>query len=265
MNTGFAITTPTMTNPNSGNSSRGVKVAMLVRNFSKSGGLELYAYKLIEGLLAHGLDITVICQGAQAQLEHPKLKVVQVSAHEAEANKAQQLEYYFKEFSAAINRLGPFDIIHSHHIGAAPVDVVTFHNHSVFRSQESGRFIEAEINKLKLLFRADYKMRQDMDERLTKSAAVLIFPSKICKQDYNKHFRLSRPESLVVAYPGWQLAEDTVAPDSQATKSQSEQTKSADSRHTILFVGRGYRKKDWIFCFPPAVFSKEKNALLNYS
>jgi len=241
MNIGSASPTSTIIGHKAGNAWRDIKLAMLVRNFSKSGGLELYAYKLIEGLLTRGLDITVICEQAKIQLDHERLKVVQVPPHKTRAGKAQQLKHYFKEFSAAVNRLGPFDIVHSHHTGVCPANIVTFHNHTVFRIEECGKSIEAEINKFKLLFRSDYRLRQDMDARLTKSADVLIFPSKVCKLDYIKHYHLNRPASLVVAYPGWQLAED-IEVDNQPVLPVNFPA-DHDKKRTMIFVGRGYRKK----------------------
>jgi len=245
MNTGYA--SPAIIKNKSGNTWRDVKAAILVRNFAKSGGLELYAYKLIKGLLAYGLDITVICEQAKVQLAHERLKVVEVPHHKTGASKARQLEHYCKEFSSALDRLGPFEIVHSHHVGATPVNVVTFHNHTVFRIEECGKSIEAEINKFKLLFRSDYKLRQDMDARLTKSAEVLIFPSKVCKQDYVKHYHLNRPASLVVAYPGWQLGEDSKIEKINSADNQPilpvNFPADHDKNRTIIFVGRGYRKK----------------------
>ena len=224
-----------------------VRVAMLVRNFSQSGGLELYAYKLIEGLLARGLDVTVICEKVQTQFNHDRLKVIQIPCHKSGAKKTEQIDHYFKEFSNALNQHGPFDIVHSHHVPAAPINVVTFHNHTVFRIEECGQPVEAEINKFKLLFRSDYKQRLEMDTRLTKDADILIFPSKICKQDYIKHFHLNKPASLVVAYPGWQLSENILPGPVNSTDSQSilplDFPDQYDKKQTMLFVGRGYRKK----------------------
>lgn len=231
-------------NTGSGNPWLHVKAAMLVRNFSQSGGLELYAYKLVEGLLARGLDLTVICQTSDVYMPDEKLKIVRVPEPKSGLSKTQQLQHYYKEFSNMVNQLGPFDIVHSHHIGASPVNVVTFHNHTVFRIEECGKTIEGEINKFKLLFRSDYKARNSMDAQLTKSADVLIFPSKVCKQDYIKHFNLNRPASLVVAYPGWQLANN--GNDTNAANHQSapgDISSSENKERTIVFVGRGYRKK----------------------
>jgi UDP-glucose:(heptosyl)LPS alpha-1,3-glucosyltransferase len=263
MNAGSASPTPTMVNMKSGNHWREVKAAILVRSFSQSGGLELYAYKLVEGLLARGLNVTVICQEAKAQLHHEKLKVVQIPDYKTGAGKAEQLEHCFKEFSNALNRLGPFDIVHSHHIGANPVNVVTFHNHTVYRIEESGKTIEAEINKFKLMFRSDYKVRLDMDTRLIKSADVLIFPSRVCKQDFIKHFRLNRPASLVVAYPGWQLADHgDVEKTSPADRQQSgpvDLPADHDRERTIIFVGRGYRKKGLDILLLACSILKSKN------
>ena len=240
INVGLHDSIPTRTNNKPGSSWRDIRAAILVRNFSTSGGLELYAHKLVEGLLEQGLNITVICENAQSQLNHSQLKVEQIPPSKAKSSKKARINHDFTEFSAALDRLGPFDIVHSHHIGATPVNVVTFHNHTVFRIEECGKPIEAEINKFKLLFRSDYKARQNADAKLIESAEVLIFPSKVCKQDYIKHFNLNKPASLVVAYPGWQLAEN---PNSNEVSPLVNSAADYDKKRTMIFVGRGYRKK----------------------
>ena len=225
-----------------------VRVAMLVRNFSQSGGLELYAYEVIKGLLEHGINITVICENANAELKHEKLKVVQIPGHsKASPSKAERILHYFQEFSSAITKHGPFDIVHSHHVGAAPVDVVTFHNHTVFRIEDCGKPAEIELNKFKLLFRSDYKLRQEMDSKLTQQATALIFPSVVCKQDFMKYYQLDKLRniaSLIVAYPGWQLPQNNLPTGKLPAVKQNSDLLSTDKKMTtMIFVGRGYRKK----------------------
>ncbi len=241
MNTGF---TNAKSNIDSRTGWKDVKVAMLVRSFSSLGGLELYAYKLIQELLSLGLHITVICEECQTDLKHQNLKVVQISPSHKNANKVAKIEHYIKEFSAAIQKHGPFDIVHSQHLGAHNVDVVTFHNHTVTRLNECGTSFESILNKLKLLLRPDYIMRDEIDAMLVKEAQVLIFPSRICKQDFVERFQFHKKQNmaaLTVAYPGWQLASGTHAAENNSA--QYLGNGSVAKEKTIIFVGRGYRKK----------------------
>ena len=221
---------------------------MLVRNFSQSGGLELYAYEVIKGLLERGLNITVICERVDTDFKHEKLKVVQIPAHKKpKPSKAERILHHFQEFSSAIAKHGPFDIVHSHHVPASPVDVVTFHNHTVYRIEDCGKPDEIELNKFKLLFRSDYKLRREMDEKLARQAIALIFPSIICKQDYMKHLQLDKlrnTASLVVAYPGWQLPQNILPTGKIIHDHKKIDLPDANQKmKTMIFVGRGYRKK----------------------
>ncbi len=175
---------------------------MLVRNFSSHGGLELYTYRLVQELLSRGLNITVICEKSEADLSHNNLNIIKIKPSKPRANKVSQINHCLKEFTKAISEHGPFDIVHSQHTPAHNVDVVTFHNHTISRLNRSGTPFEVAINKLKQLFRADYIMRDEVDAMLAREARVLLFPSKICKQDFIETFSISRQNEYGITYGG---------------------------------------------------------------
>lgn len=225
---------------------RNVKVAMLVRDFSIHGGLELYTYQLVQELLNRGLQITVICEKLTSPISHENFKAIQIKPARAKANKVEQINHWTKEFTEAIKNNGPFDIVHSQHTPAHNVDVVTFHNHTISRLDKVGTPSEIAMNLLKQTFRADYIMRDEVDAMLAKEAKILLFPSRICKQDFIEHFKFQdrhKMASLSVAYPGWQIADST--PITQATSGNGKipQLEGLSRENTIVFVGRGYRKK----------------------
>lgn len=243
-----------------------VKVAMLVRNFSSHGGLELYAYQLVQGLLSRGLHVTVLCEKADINLDDKNFKLVQITPNKPKANKVRQIEHCIKEFTQAIAKQGPFDIIHSQHVGSHNVDVVTFHNHTVSRLNYTGMPLEVSLNKLKLLFRPDYILRDEVDAMLVKEARMLLFPSRICKQDFIEHFHFHNSKNmaaLTVAYPGWQLAKSHLhngqSDDQSVDELIKKTTNNFPREKTIVFVGRGYRKKGLDILLAACLLLKQRN------
>ncbi len=240
---------------------KNVKVAMLVRTFSAHGGLELYTYKLVQELLKQGLLITVICEEDNSNLNHEHLKVLKISPSKPKANKVARIEHYIKEFTQAVEKYGPFDIVHSQHLGARNVDVVTFHNHTINRMNLAGSSTEVAINKFKSLFRADYIMRDEVDAMLAKRALALIFPSRVCKQDFVEHFRFHEKksmESIMVAYPGWQMSKQSSSTEAPSSINEIPMSPIPKEK-TILFVGRGYRKKGLDVLLSACVLLKKQN------
>ena len=77
-------------------------VAMVLRQFSPFGGLELYAFQLVKGLLERGISVTVICEKDETGYQHERLKVVNFAAPPAVANKADKIRHYFQAASAAV-------------------------------------------------------------------------------------------------------------------------------------------------------------------
>lgn len=218
-------------------------IAMLTRIFSDNGGLELYTHRLIEGLLNKGFTITVICEHSHSQLTHNNLSVVQIASARKGSTKSERLDFYFHEFSNKLKELGPFDVVHSQHIAAQNVDIAHFHNHTVHRIIQNGKFWESFLNRMKLRYAANFKKRDHYDKYLASKAKVLIFPSSICKKDYESAYKLLsfRSEaSHMVAYPGASLCFQKSAVDKSFSCNTSGENKDG---FTFLFVGRGYRTK----------------------
>lgn len=214
---------------------RSLHIAMVVRSFSTKGGLELYTYQVVRGLLERGIRVTVICEENSSALSHSALKVVCFEAAPKTA-KWRRIKHYFNVASKAVAEHGPFDLVHSQHLPIANADIVTFHDHTTVRLQKVGFGWERLLNKVKLKLVPAYQIRHKLDELLCRSAKCLIFPARIMKDDYwsvyGGHGEMDRT-SYVVAHPGSSLAkEDTV---SRAGR--------LDSPFTFLFVGRGFRKK----------------------
>jgi len=235
------------------------RVAMVVRSFSTSGGLELYAHKLVEGLLDRNYRISVICEDCDSTLVHPNLEVLRFPKAKGHMAKANKIDHYRKGVAQVLKQHGPFDLVHSQHLGIDGADVVTFHNHTVHRLSQAGIWWERYLNYAKAQLIPAYRKRHEMDHLLMQNALALIFPSAVCKDDFGKTYasalalRNGNVPLQTVAYPGSTFdtgstpgGGDEVAsgPIRMNSLTSSTQTlKTTSSTFTFLFVGRGYRKK----------------------
>jgi len=214
-------------------------VAMVTRQFSKSGGLELYTHKLVEGLLAHQEKVTVICEQNDSTLLHPNLTVVTFPAPNPGLNKSAKIDYYLRVASEKVKSIGPFDVVHSQHFPVCGADAVTFHNHSVFRVSESGFAWEGFLNNFKKAFVPAYKSRSRVDAMLMSQSKARLFPSRVCRDDFLRHYGKAgaKDEGCFVAYPGFLGDESTHEAPVQSKRFPVNQD------FVFLFVGRGFRKK----------------------
>ena len=105
-------------------------IAMVLRQFSAHGGLELYALQLIKGLLEKDIRVTVMCESSDSNFSHQQLNKVQFEPPPQGASKWQRRQHYYNVASDAVAKNGPFDLVHSQHLGINNADVVTFHNHT---------------------------------------------------------------------------------------------------------------------------------------
>jgi len=214
----------------------GLRVCMVARLFSPSGGLELYCHKVVEGLLERGALVTVVCEQNQSNLAHPNLKVHSFAPPGKNLSKAEKLKYYLEVTSNAVKESGPYDIVHSQHHPVNPVDVATFHNHTVFRLSQVGKPWERLLNNAKVTFTRAYQARNEVDKQLSTGAKCLNFTSKTTRDDFYKTFSLGSKPS-VISYPGASLA------GSSDAGTNSRQTRKDGEPFTVLFVGKGFRKK----------------------
>ncbi len=217
----------------------GLRVCMVSRLFSHAGGLELYCHKIVEGLLERGAHVTVVCEENRSTLSHPNLKFQLFTPPDNSLSKSERLKLYREVTSAAVKSAGVFDIVHTQHHPVSPVDVATFHNHTIFRLSLVGKAWERWLNKGKVAFAAGYKGRNEVDMQLAASAKCLNFTSKICRDDFYKTFSLGAKPS-VVSYPGATLAN---AVGAVVTEPELHLTRKEGEPFTLLFVGKGFRKK----------------------
>lgn len=208
-------------------------VGMVLRQFSPFGGLELYAFQLVKGLLERGIRVTVICEKDDTGYKHERLNVVTFAAPPKVANKADKIRHYYHVASAAVAESGPFDLVHSQHFPISQVDVVTFHNHTIFRLSEVGQRWEQLLNVVKNSTSQAYKLREQHDKELCHQARCLIFPANVCLDDFKRHYGLDE-KHLAIAHPG-----------ASASEISAHQNVIAEPGKTFnfLFVGKGYRKK----------------------
>ena|GEM_PF-504617 len=236
------------------NSSTKLKIAMVVRSFSTSGGLELYAHKTVEGLLERGHLVTVICEENHSLLTNERLSFQYFSVPKQDMPKAKRLEHYFEAASRAVKQAGSFDIIHSQHLPMAGANVVTFHNHSVHRLYKVGKRWENIFNWTKYKLLSRYQLRDQYDQQLLNDGKCLVFSAKVCRDDFYANYNLSESKPSLVAYPGATLAQASASPrEKNIFETVADMTKSNKDKQlphfegkepfTFVFVGRGYRKK----------------------
>ena len=213
---------------------------MVVRSLSTAGGLELYAHKLIEGLLARGIAVTVVCSEDSSSLDHPELRRVHFQPADKRAPKWQQMQHNFQAASLALQNCGRFDLVHSQHFPVSPAQVVTFHNHTVHRLSLVGAPWERSLNDLKLMLVPAYRLRDRYDRMLFTEASCRVFPARVCRDDFYATYAgtaIEQHTPYVVAHPGAAL--DLPA----AAAARPDRSGGSSSNFKFLFVGRGYRKK----------------------
>jgi glycosyltransferase involved in cell wall biosynthesis len=152
------------------------------------------------------------------------------------SRKSARLLHYLEASSAAIKAAGKFDIIHSQHLPSTLANVVTFHNHTASRLVKVGYGWERLLTKTKMALVKAYRLRDHFDKMLCVSAKCLIFPSKICMEDFSNTHSISKnnPRAIcAVAYPGASIGETA----------QVSQVSRPDGEFNFLFVGKGFRKK----------------------
>lgn len=227
-------------------SSKNLNVAMVVRNFSPAGGLELYAHKVIEGLLHRHIPVTVFCQDLETDLVHDLLNVERIRPRARRLKKWQRLQHDFDAGNAALVKAAErFDIVHSQHYPTARANVVTFHNHGVLRWSQVGLGWEKWINNTKHRLVKAYQLRDEQDRIMCANAQCLVFPSNVMQQDYYNEYQFLRSQAkpYVVAYPGSSLKNAATTTNTDTGLNTVNTVNTGNEPFTFLFVGRGYRRK----------------------
>jgi len=216
-----------------------------MRLFSSQGGLELYALKLIEGLLKNGHRMTIICEQDHSALAHPNLTILKFAPPKTTWRKWQKIEHYRRVASDMVAASGPFDLVHSQHFPLEKLDVITFHNHTASRLSSVGYAFERLVNNFKLTTVKAYKLRFRYDQELCQKAAMRIFVAEVLKDDFYNTYELPSSAAFAIAPPGASLAqlEDGSQPTVSAISTQGYDGLGVSQAFTFLFVGKGFRKK----------------------
>ncbi|MBP9091182.1 glycosyltransferase family 4 protein [bacterium] len=220
--------------------SKKLHIALVMRLFSSQGGLELYALKLVEGLLGRDHKVTVFCEIDESNLSHANLVVQKFAGPKKGCNKWQKIEHYRKVASEAVDKAGPFDIVHSQHfpINSGQLDAVTFHNHTAGRLSLVGYPVEKLLNSFKMATAKNYKLRHKYDLELCQKAHMRIFVATVMKDDFYNTYQLNPAAPFAIAPPGASLAHaNHIELETEQTTSESQEP------FTFLFVGKGMRKK----------------------
>ncbi len=233
-----------------------LKIAMLLRQFSPHGGLELYAHKLVEGLLEKGVQVTVVCQENSSELQAKGLKFKFIEKSESARSKHSRLLSLHKNANDALSTIDDVDLVHSQHCPSSGADLVTFHNHTSKRLSEVGLWWEKALNDNKRNFVPAYRLKDLHDEELVRRALCLIFPAEVMKNDFFSAFPfLQGPPAKphVIAHPGASLSTTANLSIQRSASSQQEP-------FNFLFVGRGFRKKGLDILFAACCILKKKSS-----
>jgi len=217
---------------------RKLNIAMVVRAFATDGGLELYAHRVIEGLLQQGHAVTVFSQSRRSSFDHEQLHFKQIELRSDKIGKLRRMQHDYTAGNRALaSEAAGFDVVHSQHYPCSYATVVTFHNHTIRRWSEVGSPSEKIINECKSAVVPAYRLRYQQDEELCKNGKCLVFPSRIMQEDYfaTYPFLDAGATPYVVAYPGSSL------PATISATSGDEAV--ANQPFTFLFIGRGFRRK----------------------
>lgn len=220
---------------------RALHIAMVARVFSERGGLELYTYKLVQGLLDLGHKVTVICHKDETkenrESRSENLRVIAYGDGK-KRKKAEAMRWDWQNAAKAVKEAGDFDIVHSQHL---PFDypkdnlVVTYHNHTAGRLSQLGYPMERLLNQLKMQYSKAYRLRDHYDGLITRKAAMRIFVSDILRKDYYTTYGIDAAQPHAIAYPGAGLAE--------INKNETDHHVRDNKYFDFLFVGKGFRKK----------------------
>lgn len=214
------------------------KIALVVRVFDRHGGLELYTHKVLEGVLAAGLKVTVFCAEKKSDYSHANLEIVTLPEPQQKLDKAKRQLYNEAGLNALLKeRRHEFDLVHSQNCPIEAPDLVTFHQHTAMRFSESGRALEATINKIKCRLHPAYLVRIEQDRNLCQTAVMRSFVSEICQKDYYSHYM----GGALAARPYLILPPGTESNDKQAQAEQPNLEKLKP--FTFIFVGKGFSKK----------------------
>jgi glycosyltransferase involved in cell wall biosynthesis len=225
-----------------GNNSSSLRVAMVMRSFSESGGLELYAHRVVEGLLSLGHKVTVVHEVCDSGFSHPGLTKLKFEPAPEKAPKAVRIKHHFQAASKCVLENGPFDIVHSQHLPMSGADVVTFHNHSANRLLKVGQAWEKLLTQAKMVYSNAYKTRYSQDRILCQSR-VLVFPAAVMRNDFIETYGLNERQvkpSYIVAHPGAEFPGEATANQPILPSATADQ---GQPPFTFLFVGKGFRKK----------------------
>lgn len=204
---------------------------MVVCHFSPAGGLELYTWKMVTGLLDRGLRVTVFAEEHEP-FAHPKLTIRGIEGVSS-AGKSDKILAGSAQIKRALATVPDLDLLHSQHYGVDNADVVTLHNHTIGRLSDVGFAWERRLNDMKQKLSKAYQARDKSDQLLCGAARCLVFPSMAMQQDFFRRFPSlhQRSAPYVVAHPGADLQD------------VSNRKGSEPAPFTFLFVGRGFRKK----------------------
>lgn len=220
---------------------RALHIAMVARVFSDRGGLELYTYKLVQGLLDLGHRVTVICNKDETKeikgSTSENLKVIAYGDGK-KRKKADAMRWDLLYAAKTVKEAGDFDIVHSQHFPFVYQKdnlVVTYHNHTAGRLSQVGYPMEKLLNQLKMQYSTAYRLRDQYDWTMTRKAAMRIFVSDILRKDFYTTYGIDQARPHAIAYPGAGLAEIN-------TNETGSQVRD-DRYFNFLFVGKGFRKK----------------------
>jgi len=210
-----------------------LKIALLVKEFSQTGGMERYVVELAKGLRDRGHEVHIYASRADQELL-PGFELHQVPARNVFSSVLKALA--FARDTAKMLEGASFDIVHSHERGYRQ-DILTVH---CFSYKEG-------IAKYSLLRRIDQKylsLRGALYlwlERRQMESPWLVAVSRIIAEDIKKQY--GRSANVSVIHPGADTA--FFSPEAILPLRKKARAAAGYGEHelVILFVGSEFRRK----------------------
>lgn len=222
---------------NNKNSIQRLRIAVLIRHYTRIGGAEHYCVELTERL-AEQHEVHLFCQAIEAE-PHPDIVVHIISKKRDKPRYVNQLE--FSRWTRLATE-GQFDIVHSHDM-VTHANIQTLHVPCVL-----SRY--TEITGLKKILRC---LNTVISPRLL--AYLWLEKKQICSKNHRQIIVVSEflarniihsypgiVNNINIAYPGIQISETENTQIAQRKK-QREALQLQENDFVILFVANDYKRK----------------------
>lgn len=214
-----------------------LKIAVLVKRFSLTGGSEKYALEVVRRLVARGHEVDVYARDTVDREKLAGLGFVAVPAGRLGYFCVLDLYSFARETHRLLaDKL--YDVIHSHERGHMPRDISTLHS---FSYRGAGYIEYPFYKKLLQVYLSPRSWLHLWLEKMQMTAPYLVAVSDVIRADLAKYY--NRVDNVSVITPG--VDTEWFDPDWIAGKRPELRAEEfiTEKELAILFVGSEFRRK----------------------